>query len=263
MTAAPELLFERRGAVGLITLNRPDRLNALNAALLDALHAALDACADESCRAVLITGAGRGFCAGQDLAERGPEKPISDVGLTLEKTYNPLVLKLRGLPKPVIVAVNGVAAGAGANIALAGDIVLAARSASFIQVFSRIALVPDAGGTFWLTQRLGEVRAKALAMTADPLAAQTAADWGLIWKVCDDEKLIPEALALAERLAEGPTAAYALTKQAIHAASGNTLEKQLALERTLQREAGLSPDFREGVAAFLAKRPAKFTGRRR
>ncbi|MGE0502188.1 MAG: enoyl-CoA hydratase-related protein [Rhizobiaceae bacterium] len=255
-----ELLIERRGAVLVATINRPDKLNALNAAVLAGLHRAFDeAAADAATRAVLLTGAGRGFSAGQDLAE-GVIAPGQDLGMTLEQTYNPLILKMRDLPKPVVVAVNGIAAGAGCNIALAGDIILAARSASFIQVFARIALIPDAGGTFWLAQRLGEARAKALAMLAEPLPAATAAEWGLIWKVVDDGTLIDEALALATRLADGPTVSYGLTKRAIHAASGSDLESQLKLERELQREAGRSPDVAEAVAAFLEKRKARFSG---
>jgi len=257
------LLHERRDGYHVLTLNRPERLNAFNDALHLALRSALDQCeSDTDCRAVIITGAGRGFCAGQDLSDRAPAAPgeVRDLGHTLETLYNPLVLKLRNLPKPVIVAVNGVAAGAGANIALAGDIVLAAKSANFIQAFSRIALIPDAGGTWWLTRHLGEARAKALALTADPLPAEKAAEWGLIWKAVDDDLLMAEAVALAERFARGPTSAYALTKKAIHAASANALEAQLTVERELQREAGLQGDYREGVAAFLEKRPAKFRG---
>ncbi|MGI6850848.1 2-(1,2-epoxy-1,2-dihydrophenyl)acetyl-CoA isomerase PaaG [Mesorhizobium sp. 1B3] len=255
---------ERREGYAVLTLNRPERLNAFNEAQHLALRTALQDCAaDDRCRAVVLTGAGRGFCAGQDLADRDPtlmgENP--DLGETLEVYYNPLVLQIRGLEKPVICAVNGVAAGAGANIALACDIVLAARSATFIQAFSKIGLIPDAGGTWWLTQRLGEARAKALALTAAPLAAEEAASWGLIWRAVEDDKLMHEATTLAEAFAKGPTHAYALTKKAIHAATGNTLEKQLRVERELQREAGRSDDYREGVAAFLQKRPAVFGGR--
>lgn len=178
--------------------------------------------------------------------------------MTLETYYNPLVRQLRAMEKPVVCAVNGVAAGAGANIAFACDIVLAAKSAKFIQAFSKIGLIPDAGGTWWLTRHLGEARAKALALTAAPLSAEDAAAWGLIWKAVDDEKLMEEAVALAEGFAAGPTRAYALTKQAIHAASANSLEEQLEVERGLQREAGWSDDYKEGVRAFLEKRPADF-----
>lgn len=259
------VLHERRENYAILTLNRPERLNAFNEAQHLALRAALaDCAADDGCRAVVLTGAGRGFCAGQDLADRDPtlmgESP--DLGKTLETYYNPLILELRALEKPVICAVNGVAAGAGANIALACDIVLAARSASFIQAFSKIGLIPDAGGTWWLTQRLGEARAKALALTAAPLSAEAAADWGLIWRAVDDDRLMSEACGMAESFARGPTHAYALTKKAIHAATRNTLEAQLQVERELQREAGHSDDYKEGVAAFLEKRPASFTGRK-
>jgi 2-(1,2-epoxy-1,2-dihydrophenyl)acetyl-CoA isomerase len=264
MPDSPVLLHDRRDGYHILTLNRPERLNAFTEAVHLALKAALDECeSDDGCRAIVITGAGRAFSAGQDLTDRDPritgDRP--DLGHTLETHYNPLILRLRALPKPVIVAVNGVAAGAGANIALAGDIVIAARSASFIQAFAKIALIPDAGGTWWLTRHLGEARAKALALTAEPLPAETAAAWGLIWKAVDDDKLMAEVTGLAERFARGPTQAYALTKQAIHAASANALEAQLTVERELQREAGFQGDFKEGVAAFLERRPANFRGR--
>jgi 2-(1,2-epoxy-1,2-dihydrophenyl)acetyl-CoA isomerase len=259
------VIHERRDGYAVITLSRPERLNAFNEAQHLALRAALEACeADRDCGAIVLTGAGRGFCAGQDLSDRDPtilgESP--DLGMTLETYYNPLVRKLRALEMPVICAVNGVAAGAGANIALACDVVLAARSARFIQAFSKIGLIPDAGGTYWLTKHLGEARAKALALTAHPLSAEDAAQWGLIWKAVDDDRLMEEATALAEGFAKGPTRAYALTKQAIQAATMNDLDAQLEVERSLQREAGWSEDYKEGVAAFLQKRPADFKGRR-
>ncbi len=259
------VIHERRDGYHVITLNRPERLNSFNEAQHHALRKALDeAEADKDCGAIILTGTSRGFCAGQDLSDRDPtmlgESP--DLGLTLETFYNPLVRKLRSLEMPVICAVNGVAAGAGANIALACDIVLAAKSAKFIQAFSKIGLIPDAGGTYWLTKHLGEARAKALAMTAAPLSAEDAAQWGLIWKAVDDDRLMAEAVALAEGFANGPTKAYALTKQAIQAATTNTLDEQLDVERALQREAGWSDDYKEGVAAFLQKRPANFRGRK-
>jgi 2-(1,2-epoxy-1,2-dihydrophenyl)acetyl-CoA isomerase len=259
------VLHERRDGYSLLTLNRPDRLNAFNEAQHLALRAALEECTgSDRCRAVVLTGAGRGFCAGQDLSDRDPAilGEMPDLGHTLETFYNPLILQIRNLEKPVICAVNGVAAGAGANIAFACDIVLAAKSAKFIQAFSRIGLIPDSGGTWWLTRHLGEARAKALALTAHPLSAEDAAAWGLIWRAVDDEKLMPEAFALAEAFAKGPTYAYALTKKAIHTASRNTLEEQLELERELQREAGLSDDYKEGVRAFLEKRPPVFIGKK-
>ncbi|MEX0346206.1 MAG: 2-(1,2-epoxy-1,2-dihydrophenyl)acetyl-CoA isomerase PaaG [Rhizobiaceae bacterium] len=257
----PVLLSEKQDGYAVLTLNRPDRLNAFTVELHQALAAALDECEnDDDCRAIILTGAGRGFCAGQDLSDRDPamlgERP--DLGKTLETYYNPLIRRIRNMDKVIIGAVNGVAAGAGANIAFSTDIVLAAKSAKFIQAFSKIGLIPDAGGTFWLTRRLGEARAKGLAFTAQPLPAEDAADWGLIWRAVDDDKLMEEAQALAQQIANGPSASYALTKQAIHAASGNTLEDQLQLERNLQREAGFSDDYKEGVTAFLEKRPANF-----
>lgn len=260
------VIHERRDGYHVLTLNRPDRLNSFNEAQHHALRAALDeAEADADCGAIILTGAGRGFCAGQDLSDRDPAMlgDAPDLGRTLETFYNPLVRKLRGMEIPVICAVNGVAAGAGANIALACDIVLAARSAKFIQAFSKIGLIPDAGGTYWLTKHLGEARAKALAMTAEPLSADDAASWGLIWKAVDDDRLMEEAIALAQGFANGPTRAYALTKQAIQAATTNTLDEQLDVERNLQRQAGLSDEYKEGVAAFLAKRPANFRASRK
>ncbi|GAB5504896.1 MAG: 2-(1,2-epoxy-1,2-dihydrophenyl)acetyl-CoA isomerase PaaG [Rhizobiaceae bacterium] len=257
------VIHERRGGYDRLTLNQPDRLNPFNEQQHQALAAALDEIEkNDECRVVVLTGAGRGFCAGQDLGERDftDVSRKYDLGAGLEKYYNPLVRRLRALDKPVICAVNGVAAGAGANIALSADIVIAARSASFIQIFARIGLIPDAGGTWWLTQRLGEARAKALALTTEPLSAEKAAEWGLIWKVVDDEVLMKEAVALAVELSNGPTNAYALAKKAIQAASSNSLDAQLDLERELQREAGYSDDYREGVAAFREKRPANFRG---
>ena len=253
----PVLLYERRDGYAVLTLNRPRRLNAFNEELHLRLRDALNACAeDDACRAIVLTGAGRAFSAGQDLTDRDPTLlgADPDLGLTLETYYNPLIRQMRGIGKPIVGAVNGVAAGAGANIALACDIVLAARSAYFQQVFTSIGLVPDAGGTWWLARHLGEARAKGLALTAEPLPAEKAEAWGLIWKVTDHADLLREAEALARRLANGPTHAYALTKQAIHQASSATLDEQLDLERILQREAGRSEDYKEGVAAFLEKR---------
>ena len=247
-----------------LTLNRPDKLNSFNEEMHLALRAALQRAHDENgIRAVLLTGAGRGFCAGQDLGDRDPRKDATppDLGYTIETFYNPLIRQMRSLDKPIICAVNGVAAGAGANIALACDIVLAARSAKFIQAFARIGLIPDSGGTWSLAQLLGEARAKALALTAEPLAAETAAAWGLIWKVVDDAELAAEAEALGSKLAAGPTFGLGLIKRAIQASAGHTLDQQLDLERDLQRQAGRSADYAEGVAAFLDKRPAGFIGR--
>ncbi|QRG05679.1 2-(1,2-epoxy-1,2-dihydrophenyl)acetyl-CoA isomerase [Xanthobacter dioxanivorans] len=245
-----------------LTLNRPDRLNAFNADLHRALAAALDAAADDACRAVLLTGAGRGFCAGQDLGDRANMEGPPDLGAAIEAFYNPLVRRLRALRKPVVCAVNGVAAGAGANIALACDIVLAARSARFIQAFAKIGLVPDSGGTFFLPRLVGDARARALALLGTPVEAETAERWGLIWKAVDDAMLMEEARALAAHLATQPTQGLALMKAALNASPGNTLDAQLDLERDLQREAGRTADYREGVRAFMEKRPARFIGRR-
>lgn len=257
------LIAERRGAVHEITLNRPDSLNAFTVEMHRLLRSELEkAAADASCRAVMITGAGRGFCAGQDLSERDPKNgAVVDLSVTLSTNYNPLVRLIRGMEKPVIAAVNGVAAGAGANVALACDIVVAAESAKFIQAFSKLGLIPDAGGTWSLTALVGEARAKALAMTAEPLPARKAEEWGLIWRAFPDDVFIEEARALAERLSAGATAGLAATKQAIQAASANTMDAQLDLEAEIQGRMGATEDFREGVTAFLEKRPARFSGK--
>jgi 2-(1,2-epoxy-1,2-dihydrophenyl)acetyl-CoA isomerase len=258
------VLVERREGWRVLTLNRPDRLNSFNEAMHERLMAALlEAEADEGCRALLLTGAGRGFCAGQDLSNRVFEPGVTpDLTRTIERWYNPLVRKLRSFRMPIVCAVNGVAAGAGANIALACDIVLAARSAKFIQAFAKIGLLPDSGGTWFLPRLVGSARARGLALLAEPLPAEKAEAWGLIWKAVDDESLMIEAEKLAAHLATQPTIGLALTKQALDASWGNTLDRQLDLERDLQGEAGRTPDYAEGVSAFFAKRAPSFTGRR-
>jgi 2-(1,2-epoxy-1,2-dihydrophenyl)acetyl-CoA isomerase len=258
------ILVEKREGYRIITLNRPARLNAFTEAMHVALKAALDEIeADSSCRALLITGAGRGFCAGQDLNDRlakPGEKMV--LGGTLEDYYNPLVRRLRALPFPVVAAVNGIAAGAGANVALACDIVLAAKSASFLQAFAKIGLVPDSGGTWILPRLVGAARARALSLLAEPLPAEKAESWGLIWKAVGDNELISEAIKLCEQFASGPTYGYSLIKRALDASELNDLSTQLDLERDFQREAGNSPDYAEGVRAFMEKRTPKFTGKK-
>ena len=261
---AAAVLVDQRAGYRVITLNRPDRLNAFNEAMHAALRAALaEAEADAACRALLITGNGRAFCTGQDLADR-LAKPGETVvlGGTLEAHYNPLVRKLRALPFPVVAAVNGVAAGAGCNIALACDIVLAGRSASFVQAFARVGLVPDSGGTWILPRLIGDARARGLALLAEPLSAEKAEDWGLIWKCVDDAALAAEAQKLCEHFAAAPTQGLALIKRALNASADNDLNAQLDLERDLQRAASLTPDYAEGVRAFMEKRKPKFTGRK-
>jgi 2-(1,2-epoxy-1,2-dihydrophenyl)acetyl-CoA isomerase len=260
-----QILVERSAGYHIITFNRPDRLNAFNEAMHQALKCALDGAeADEACRALLITGAGRGFCTGQDLRDR-LAKPGETVvlGGTLEQHYNPLIRRLRALPFPVVAAVNGVAAGAGCNIALACDIVLAAKSATFIQAFAKLGLVPDSGGTWNLPRLVGPARARGLALLAEPLPAEQAAQWGLIWRAMDDDTLIGEANRLCTYFAQGPAHGYALIKRALEAAQTNDLSTQLDLERDLQREASLHPDYAEGVRAFMEKRTPNFTGRRK
>ena len=260
-SSQPVLLERLEGGVLTLTLNRPERLNALNAALIEGLSTGLRrAAADAECRAVLITGAGRGFCAGADLANRAftPGDVRPDLGEALEKGLNPIVRGIRNLPKPVICAVNGPAAGAGANIALACDIVLAAKSAQFLQAFARIGLIPDAGGTFVLPRLIGEARARALMMLAEPIGAEQAQAIGMIYRAVDDQDLMGEAHTIAERLASGPTHALGLMKHALAASPTNSFDAQLALERDLQHEAGAGDEYLEGVRAFLDKRPADF-----
>ena len=261
--ASDTLLFERADGIARITLNRPDKLNSFNVEMHEALRDALvQVQADKSLRVLVLTGAGRAFCAGQDLSDRAvaPGGAAVDLGASIDKYYGPLVLALRRLPMPVICAVNGVAAGAGANLPLACDIVLAARSASFVEVFCKLGLIPDTGGTYFLPRLLGSARATALAMLGDKLSAEQAAAWGLIWQCVDDDQLAAATDKLAHHFAQAPTLGLARTKQALQASGLNTLEAQLNLERDLMRELGHSADYREGVAAFLAKRAPRFVG---
>ncbi|MDT3687831.1 MAG: 2-(1,2-epoxy-1,2-dihydrophenyl)acetyl-CoA isomerase PaaG [Pseudorhodoplanes sp.] len=259
-----EILVEKRPGFRVLTLNRPERLNAFTETMQQALKAAIsEAEADEDCRALLLTGSGRAFCAGQDLNERVTATgDIVVPGEALEKYYNPLVKKLRSLPFPVVAAVNGIAAGAGCNVALACDIVLASRSATFTQVFARIGLIPDAGGTWILPRLVGQARARGLALLAEPLAAERAEAWGLIWKAVEDDALMAEAEALCAHFATAPTYGLGLIKQALDASEDNDLSTQLDLERKLQRQAGSHEDYKEGVRAFLAKRKPIFSGKR-
>lgn len=258
------VLVEQRSGWAIVTLNRPDRLNSFNEEMHRSLAAALGRLADDdACRAVLLTGAGRGFCAGQDLAQRVSDDGPPDLGATLEAFYNPLIRRIRGMPKPVVCAVNGVAAGAGANIAFACDIVLAARSAKFLQAFAKIGLVPDSGGTFFLPRLVGDARARGLSLLAEPVTAEKAEEWGMIWKAVDDDALRSQSEALAAHLATQPTQALAMIKQALDASAANGLDAQLDLERDLQRKAGRTPDYAEGVRAFVDKRQPVFTGQDR
>lgn len=245
--------------VATIRLNRPEKMNALSAAMRRELIEALSRAPDEA-RAVVLTGNGPGFCAGQDL---GDVKSLSELDLdqVLRDEYEPLLRLIYDCPVPTLCAVNGAAAGAGANMALGADIVIAARSATFLQAFARIGLIPDAGGTYWLPRLVGQARAMGMCLLAEPIPAATAAEWGLVWEVVEDDALESRAAELAQRLATGPTAAYRLMKQALRASPSNTLQAQLDLEATLQAEAGRTRDFMEGVMAFLQKRAARFEGR--
>lgn len=258
------ILFTIEQGVATLTLNRPEQLNSFNAQMHKEVREALKQVRQNpEVRCLLITGSGRGFCAGQDLGDRNvaPGAAAPDLGESIEKNYNPLIRALRDLPMPVICAVNGVAAGAGANIALACDITLAAKSASFIQAFCKIGLVPDSGGTWTLPRAVGMARAKALALLGDRLSAEQAEQWGMIWRCIDDAALQDEALKLARQLATQPTYGLALIKRALNASASNSFDEQLDLERDLQRLAGRSEDYREGVAAFMAKRTPEFKGR--
>jgi len=259
------ILFEISGGIAKLTLNRPDKLNSFTQAMhLEVRHALALTATDPTARVLVLTGAGRGFCAGQDLADRavapGEESKRADLGESVEQYYAPLVLSLRALPMPVICAVNGVAAGAGANLALACDIVLAARSASFIEAFCKLGLIPDTGGTYHLPRLIGQARATGLAMLGEKLSAEKAEQWGLIWKCVDDDALMTEAMAMATHFSTAPTKGLAFTKKAFQASYANTLPQQLKLEGEMMRELGYSHDYQEGVSAFMGKRPANFKG---
>jgi len=258
------ILYASAGGVARVTLNRPDRLNSFTAQMHEELRDALaKVTTDASARVLLLTGAGRGFCAGQDLSDRAvaPGDAPVDLGASIEQNYRPLILTLRTLPMPVVCAVNGVAAGAGANIALCCDLVIAAQSASFIQAFCKIGLIPDSGGTFFLPRLVGTARAMGLSMLGDKLSAQQAVEWGLIWKCVEDAEFKPTVDALLAQLAQAPTRALVAARRALHGSAHATIEAQFDLERDLQRELGFSADYREGVSAFLAKRAPQFTGK--
>jgi len=247
------------GDVATIILNRPDKMNSLSTTMRAELVQALSLAPREA-RVVVLTGAGRGFCAGQDLGDVGDIGALNLERL-LDEEYDPVIRLICDCPVPVICAVNGVAAGAGANLALAADVVIAARSALFIEAFTRIGLIPDAGGTYWLPRLVGMARATGMCLLADPVPAEQAAEWGLIWEVVDDDRLDARTAELAARLAAGPTQAYRRAKQALRQSMSNSFADQLKLEARLQGEAGRTRDFMEGVAAFLEKRPASYEGR--
>ena len=258
------ITFTVDAGIARLTLNRPDKLNSFTDDMHAELRVALDHVQDNTAiRVLVLTGAGRAFCAGQDLADpdmASVNGKMPDIGNVVEANYKPLILRLQNLRVPTIAAVNGIAAGAGASVALACDLVLATKSASFLQAFSKIGLIPDTGGTWFLPQRVGMARAMGLALLADKLSAEKAADWGLIWQCVEDAEFVAAVDGLAKQLSTAPTKALVRTRQAMHAAPGHTLEQQLSLEGSYMRELGWSPDYAEGVAAFMEKRAPKFTG---
>lgn len=258
------IIAEEKNGVGYLTFNRPKALNSFNVDMHREVAEVLNLWTkNPDVRCVVISGEGRGFCAGQDLGDRvvDPNAEAPDLGYSIETYYNPLIKTIVNMPKPVICAVNGVAAGAGANIALACDLVIAAKSANFVQAFCRLGLVPDSGGTWFLPRAVGHARAMGLTLLGDKLPAETAKEWGMIWDVVEDAELKAKVTELAERLAKQPTFGLSLIKKAIHQSSNNTFDEQLLLERDLQRIAGRSEDYREGVQAFMNKREPNFKGR--
>lgn len=256
----PNVLYTTEGSVATITLNRPAVLNALNRDLMLELRQCFERVRDDAnVRAIVLTGAGRGFASGADLGGGGGQR--MDSGTTLRTLYHPVITMMREMPKPIVAAVNGVAAGAGMSLVMACDIILAGQSASFLQAFSRIGLIPDAGATWFLPRLVGDMRARALAILADQIPAEEAQRMGIVWKVFADDQLMPEAGKMAGKLSTMPTRAYAMIKQTLNATHANSLADQLELEALLQTEAGRTEDFAEGVAAFREKRPAQFKGR--
>jgi len=263
MAPYDNILFELRDGVARLTLHRPDKLNSFNEAMHLEVRQAITDTAESQARVLLLTGAGRGFCAGQDLGDRAMQTSGStpDLGDSIERLYSPLVKSLRGLEMPVVCAVNGVAAGAGANLALACDIVIATESAYFYEPFCKLGLVPDTGGTYFLPRRAGAARAMGMALLGDRVPARQAAEWGLIWRAVPDNEFTSTVEAIVAQLATGPTLGLAAIKAAIYSGVNSHLHTQLDIERDLNRSLGRSRDYAEGVAAFLAKRPAKFEGR--